>query len=59
MAVKDSVRKVDSTVERKDSCMSSVEIVILVLKEHKTTFLEDTLPERISPTMMNGKSPLK
>ena len=39
--------------------MCSVEIIILVLKEHKTTFLEDTLPERISPTMMNGKSPLK
>ena len=59
MVVKDSVRKVDSTVERKDSCMSSVEIIILVLKEHKTTFLEDTLPERISRTMMTGKSPLK
>ena len=59
MAVKDSVIKVDSTVERKDSCMSSIEIIILVMKEYKTTFLEDIIPERISPTMMTGKSPLK
>ena len=52
MAVKDSLRKVDSTVERKHSCMSSVEIVILTLKEHMATFLQDTTPERISPTMI-------
>ena len=59
MAVKDTVRKVNSTVERKYSCMSSIEVIILVLKEQKTIFLEDTLPERISPTMVTGKSPLK
>ena len=59
MAVKDNVRKVDSTVERKDSCMFSFEIIILVLKEHMATFLEDITPERMSPSMMSGKSPLK
>ena len=53
------MRKVDTPVERKDSCMTSVEIIILVLKQHMTTFLEDILPERISPTMMTGKSLLK
>ena len=59
MAAKVSVRKIDSTVGGIDNFISSVEIIILALKEHMTTFLEDTTSERITVTMVTGKSPLK
>ena len=39
MAAKVSVRKIDSTVGGMDNFISSVEIIILALKEHMTTFL--------------------
>ena len=59
MAAKVSVRKIDSTVGGMDNFISSVEIIILALKELMTTFLEDTTSERITVTMVTGKSPLK
>ena len=59
MAAKVSVRKIDSTVGGMDKFISSVEIIILALKELMTTFLEDTTSERITVTMETGKSPLK
>ena len=59
MAAKVSVRKIDSTVGGMDNFISSVEIIILALKELMTTFLEDTTSERITVTVETGKSPLK
>ena len=59
MAAKVSVRKIDSTVGGMNNFISSVEIIILALKELMTTFLEDTTSERITVTMETGKSPLK
>ena len=59
MAAKVSVRKIDSTVGGMDNFISSVERIILALKELMKTFLEDTTSERITVTMETGKSPLK
>ena len=50
---------VDSTAERVDSYMYSVEIIILTLKEPMTIFFKDIIAERITPTVVTGKSSLK
>ena len=47
-------------VERMHNCLSSVETIVLTLKEHFTTFLENndrTLT--FTPTIVTVKSPLK
>ena len=57
---KNWIKKINSMVERMHNCMSSVETIVLTLKEHFTTFLENndrTLT--FTPTIVTVKSSLK